>query len=53
MDPQPGAPQHNDQAAHPPTVPPVTGLAHDGDDLIDRRWVGRLARPLLAGARPA
>jgi hypothetical protein len=47
MDPQPGAPQHDDQAAQQ-TVDAVAGAAHHGDDFLDRRWVGRIAHPLVA-----
>jgi hypothetical protein len=31
----------------------MAGLAHDRDDLIDRRRVRRVALPLLRGATPA
>jgi hypothetical protein len=37
-----GAPEHDDQRAQPPTVAVVAGVAHDGDDLVDRRRVGRV-----------
>jgi hypothetical protein len=30
----------------------MAGLAHHGDDLIDRRWVGRVALPLIAWRDP-
>jgi hypothetical protein len=43
-----GAPQHDDQAARSASVDAVAGAAHDRDDLLDRRWVGRVARPLVA-----
>jgi hypothetical protein len=40
VDPQSRAPQDDDQPAKPPAVQVVTGLAHDGDDLGDRRRIG-------------
>jgi hypothetical protein len=43
VDPDAGAPQHNDQTAHPPAVTSVSGLAHDRDDLVDRGRIGRVA----------
>src|SRR5688500_4321423 len=51
-DAQPGAPEHDDQAAQPAAVEAVAGAAHDGDDLLDRRWVCGVADPLVA-RRPA
>jgi hypothetical protein len=51
-DPQPSAPQHNDQAAQPATVDTVTGVAHHADDLIDRRRIRRVAHPLVARRPP-
>src|SRR5436305_8265918 len=36
-DPQPGGPQHYDQRVEAMAVASVPGLAHDRDDLIDRR----------------
>src|SRR6188472_1199953 len=38
-DPQAGAPEHDDQAAQPAAVETVTGAAHHGDDLLDRRRI--------------
>src|SRR5664279_3107681 len=38
-DPQPSAPQHHDHAAKPEPVGVITGSAHNGDDLLDRRRV--------------
>jgi len=52
VDRQAGAPQHDDQAAQPATVDAVAGAAHDRNDLLDRRRVGRVAHPLVA-RRPA
>ena len=34
-DPQPGAPQHDDQPPKPDAVGLITSGAHDGDDLLD------------------
>ena len=48
MDPQTGSPQHNDHPPHPPTVTTVCGVAHEGDDLIDR---GRIRRVPVALVR--
>jgi hypothetical protein len=47
-DPQAGAPQHDDQNAQPAAVDAVAGAAHDGHDLLDRRWVGGVEHPLVA-----
>jgi hypothetical protein len=35
-DPQPGAPQHDDQAPEPDALAILAGGAHDRDDLLDR-----------------
>ena len=40
-DPQTGTPQQHDQRAKPVTVGTVTDRAHDGDDLLNARWIGR------------
>jgi hypothetical protein len=45
---QPGAPEHDDQPAHPQAVGRCTGLAHDGDDLLDLRRIGGIATALVA-----
>jgi hypothetical protein len=47
-DAQPGAPEQHDQGAHAGAVGAVAGLAHDGDDLLDRGRVGRVAQALVA-----
>jgi hypothetical protein len=36
LDAQPGAPEHDDHRAQPPPVAVVAGVAHDGDDLVNR-----------------
>jgi hypothetical protein len=51
-DPQPGAPEHNDDAAQPDTVGTISGSAHHGDDLLDARWVRWIPNPLCCAAQP-
>jgi hypothetical protein len=46
------APEHDDQPAQSAAVQAVAGASHDGDDLLDCRWVGGVAQPLVA-RRPA
>jgi hypothetical protein len=46
-DPQPGAPQHRDQRAHPQAAPIITGLAHHSDEFHARR-IRRVEHPLVA-----
>jgi hypothetical protein len=41
LDPQPGAPEHDDQGGEAMAAASVPGLAHDRNDLIDRRRVSR------------
>jgi hypothetical protein len=48
VDPKAGSPQDRDQPAKPPTVQMVAGDLHDGDDLRDGRWVGRVPPALVA-----
>jgi hypothetical protein len=52
VNPQAGAPEHDDQRAQPAAVDAVAGVAHHGDDLLDRRRIGRVADPVVA-RRPA
>jgi hypothetical protein len=52
VDAQAGAPEHDDQAAQAAAVDAVAGVAHHGDDLLDRRRVRGVAHPLVA-RRPA
>jgi hypothetical protein len=47
-DPQPGAPQQDDQRAEPVSVGTVTNCAHDGNDLLDGRRIGRVLLALVA-----
>jgi hypothetical protein len=48
-DPQPGAPQQDDQAAQALPVDRLAGGAHDGDDLLHGGWVVRVAHSLVTG----
>jgi hypothetical protein len=48
VDAQAGAPQHDDESAQPSSVDAGAGVSHDGDDLGDRRRVGRVALALVA-----
>src|SRR5437867_2779250 len=58
-DSQSRAPQQDDQRAKPVTVGTVPDRAHDGDDLLNRRRIGRVllaliarrAAPVIAGHR--
>jgi hypothetical protein len=52
LDAQPGAPQHDDDRAQPPAVAVLAGVAHHGDDLLNRRRVGRVRSPCYAAAFP-
>jgi hypothetical protein len=45
---QAGAPKNDDHRSQPPAVAVVGGVTHDRHDLIDRRWVGRVAHALVA-----
>jgi hypothetical protein len=48
VDTQTGAPAHDDQPAQPVAMRAVPRRADDGGDLLNRRWVGRLAKALVA-----
>jgi hypothetical protein len=48
VDPESRSPQHDDQAAQPAAMAPVTARAHDRDDLLHGRRIGRIALPLVA-----
>ena len=48
VDPKAGSPQDRDQPAKPPAVQTVADDLHDGDDLRDGRWVGRIPLALVA-----
>jgi len=52
VDPQAGAPEHDDQSAQAIAVSGLAGFAHHGDDLLDPRRIGRVAHPLVGGGRP-
>jgi hypothetical protein len=47
LDPEPGAPENNDQSPDA-----LAGDPHDGDDLLDPGQVGRIAPPLVGGRAP-
>lgn len=49
LDAKPAAPKDDDQGVQPSAVAISANLAHHGDDLLDRRRVGRVAYPLVAG----
>jgi hypothetical protein len=51
-DPQPAAPEHRDQRPDPEAVPGVAGLAHDEDDLLRARRIGRVL-PAFVGRHSA
>jgi hypothetical protein len=44
-----GARENDDHRSHAPAVTVVTGVAHDGDDLVDGGWVGGVADALVVG----
>jgi hypothetical protein len=48
VDPKSRSPLHDDQAAQPAAMAPVTGRAHDRDDLLDGRRICRVAVSLVA-----
>jgi hypothetical protein len=50
-DSQPGAPKHDDQATSAEAVGAISGLAHDGDDLLDALRIGGVM-PALVPRRP-
>ena len=52
LDAQPRAPEHHDQGVDAMPVAIVRGLAHDRDDLIDRRRVRRVRLTLVARGNP-
>jgi hypothetical protein len=47
-DPQAGTAEQHDQRPESMAVSAVTGRAHNRDDLLDRRWVGRVLLALVA-----
>ena len=52
LDPKPTTPQHHDQRPQPEPVTIGRRLAHHGDDLVDRRRIGRIDHPLVPGRAP-
>jgi len=51
-DPQPSAPQNRDQRTGPIRIRARSGPAHDEDDLLDRRRIGRIALPFVRRRAP-
>jgi len=47
-DPQPGAPEQDDQRAKPVSLGAVADRAHDGDDLLNGWWIGRVLLAIVA-----
>ena len=47
-DAESGAPEQHDQRAKPVTVRAIADHPHDGDDLLDRRRIGRVLLALVA-----
>ena len=45
-----GAPQHDDQRAHPQSLRALAGAAHHSDDLLDRRRISRVVASFCAAA---
>jgi hypothetical protein len=43
LNPKSSSPQHHDQRAQTSAMRCVAGLAHDGHNLLDPRWIGRIA----------
>jgi hypothetical protein len=52
LDAQASAPQHDDQTANPSAMDAGPGLAHDRNDLLSRRRIGRVTDPLVARRAP-
>jgi hypothetical protein len=48
LDAETGSPEHGDEAARTPGMDSITGGAHDRHDLLDTRWVRRIADALVA-----
>jgi hypothetical protein len=51
-DPKPRAPQQDNQGAEPVAVGTIADGAHDSDDLLDGRRIGRILLALVARRRP-
>jgi hypothetical protein len=51
-DTQTGTPQDHHQRPQASTVRPITGRAHDCDDLLDPRRIGRIAKALVSRGSP-
>jgi hypothetical protein len=48
LDAETGSPEHGDEAARTPGMDSITGGAHDRPDLLDVRWLRRIADALVA-----
>lgn len=48
----PRPPEDDDEAVKAMTLAGVPGLTHDRHDLIDRRWIGRIATALVPRRPP-
>ena len=51
-DSQAATPKDDDERTEPDPVCIITRCAHDRDDLLDRRRIGRIAQALYAGRDP-
>src|ERR1035441_2393104 len=51
-DPETGTPQDHHRRPQASTAKPITGRAHDCDDLLDRRRIGRIAKALVPRGSP-
>jgi hypothetical protein len=47
-DAQAGTPEQDDERSGAESMLPMASAAHHGDDLLDRRWVGRIPQALVA-----
>jgi hypothetical protein len=50
---QPGTPEQHDECPRPQSVQRVAGAAHDRDQLLDGRRIGRVAQCFVAWRTPA
>jgi hypothetical protein len=53
IDPQPSPPKDHDKRADPHAVQARAGSMHDGDDLLNPRWISGKAPALVARNAPA
>jgi hypothetical protein len=52
-DPRSRTPEQDDQPAKPVTVGTIADRAHDGDDLLNCRWIGRVLLARVARRAPS